>query len=86
VNTSTETKITEHKRPFNIIVLIEKPSSLSVTVIGKFLFRKRVIMKLQNPSASWQIFACLNIIDPILADELGKKYYNVWRFDTIPER
>ncbi|MHA2073637.1 MAG: hypothetical protein ACW97X_03385 [Candidatus Hodarchaeales archaeon] len=42
-------------------------------------------MKLQNPSASWQIFACLNIIDPILADELGKKYYNVWRFDTIPE-
>ncbi len=46
--------------------------------------RKRVIMKLQNPSAPWQIFAFLNIVDPLLADELGKKYYNVWRFDTIP--
>jgi hypothetical protein len=45
--------------------------------------RKRVIMKLQNPSAPWQIYACLNIVDPRLADELGKKYYNVWRFDTI---
>ncbi|MFX0123568.1 MAG: TrmB family transcriptional regulator [Candidatus Hodarchaeota archaeon] len=45
--------------------------------------QERVIMKLQNPSASWQIFACLNIVDPILATELRKKFLNVWQFDTI---
>ncbi|MHA2294325.1 MAG: TrmB family transcriptional regulator [Candidatus Hodarchaeales archaeon] len=45
--------------------------------------RERVIMKLQHPSASWQIFACLNIVDPLLAEELRKKYLNVWQFDTI---
>ncbi|MFX0205365.1 MAG: TrmB family transcriptional regulator [Candidatus Hodarchaeota archaeon] len=45
--------------------------------------KERVIMKLQNPSASWQIFACLNIVDPLLATELRKKFLNVWQFDTI---
>jgi sugar-specific transcriptional regulator TrmB len=45
--------------------------------------KERIIMKLQNPSASWQIFACLNIVDPPLAGELRKKYLNVWHFDCI---
>jgi sugar-specific transcriptional regulator TrmB len=45
--------------------------------------RKRIIMKLQNPSASWQVFACINIIDPLLAEELREKYFGIWRFDTI---
>ncbi len=45
--------------------------------------KERVFMKLQNPSAVWQIFACLNIVDPPLAVELRKKYLNIWHFDSF---
>ncbi|UCG03344.1 MAG: hypothetical protein JSW11_05005 [Candidatus Heimdallarchaeota archaeon] len=44
--------------------------------------KKRVLIKLQNPSRPWQIFASLNIVDPLLARELRKQYYAVWQFDS----
>ncbi|MFX0125353.1 MAG: TrmB family transcriptional regulator [Candidatus Hodarchaeota archaeon] len=44
--------------------------------------KKRVLIKLQNPSRPWQIFASLNIVDPLLARELRKHYYAVWQFDS----
>ncbi|MFX1457677.1 MAG: TrmB family transcriptional regulator [Promethearchaeota archaeon] len=43
----------------------------------------RVLIKLQNPLKPWQIFACLNILDPFLANELTKKYENIWLFEAI---
>ncbi|MFW9874430.1 MAG: TrmB family transcriptional regulator [Candidatus Thorarchaeota archaeon] len=43
----------------------------------------RVLIKLQNPIKPWQIFACLNVLDPVLAHELKEKYENIWLFDAI---
>ncbi len=43
----------------------------------------RVLIKLQNPLKPWQIFACLNVLDPILAQDLTEKYENMWLFDAI---
>ena len=43
----------------------------------------RVIIKLQNPLKPWQIFACLNVLDPVLAHDLTEKYENMWLFDAI---
>lgn len=46
----------------------------------------RVLIKLQNPIKPWQIFACLNVLDPILAEELTEKYENIWLFEAIKEK
>lgn len=43
----------------------------------------RVLIKLQNPLKPWQIFACLNVLDPVLAYDLTEKYENMWLFDAI---
>ncbi len=43
----------------------------------------RVLSKLQNPLNPTQIFACMNVLDPILAEELAKKYNNIWLFEAI---
>ena len=43
----------------------------------------RVLIKLQNPLKPWQIFACINILDPILAKELTEKYENIWLFEAL---
>jgi hypothetical protein len=43
----------------------------------------RVLIKLRNPLKPWQIFACLNVLDPVLAHELKEKYENMWLFDAI---
>ncbi len=43
----------------------------------------RVLIKLQNPLKPWQIFACINVLDPILAKELTEKYENMWLFEAI---
>lgn len=45
--------------------------------------RKRVIIKLQNPLRSSQIYACMNVLDSELAEELRKKFLNTWEFDAI---
>jgi len=45
----------------------------------------KVLIKLQNPLKPWQIFACINILDPFLANELTKKYENIWLFEAISE-
>ena len=45
----------------------------------------RVLIKLQNPLKPWQIFACLNVLDPALANELTEKYENMWLFEAIKE-
>ena len=44
--------------------------------------RKRIILKLQNPLKSWQIFACINVIDINLAKELRDKFNYIWSFET----
>lgn len=43
----------------------------------------RVLIKLQNPIKPWQIFACLNVLDPVLAHDLTEKYEQMWLFDAI---
>ena len=42
----------------------------------------RVLIKLQNPLIPTQIFACMNVLDPILAQELANKYNNIWLFES----
>ena len=42
----------------------------------------RVLIKLQNPLKPWEIFACINVLDPILAEELTKKYENIWLLEA----
>ncbi|MFX1387865.1 MAG: TrmB family transcriptional regulator [Promethearchaeota archaeon] len=46
----------------------------------------RVLIKLQNPVIPWQIFACLNILDPVLAHDLTEKYEQMWLFDAVKEK
>ncbi len=43
----------------------------------------RILIKLQNPFKPWQIFACLNVLYPVLAHDLTEKYENMWLFDAI---
>lgn len=47
------------------------------------LDKNRVLIKLQNPLKPTQIFACLNVLDPILAKELRDKYLALWLHDAI---
>jgi len=44
--------------------------------------KKRVMIKLQDPSDPARIFACMNILDPNLAKELLNKYYTLWTFEA----
>lgn len=45
--------------------------------------RKRIIIKLQNPLKSYQIFSCMNVLDPKLANELREKFLNIWTFEAL---
>ncbi|MFX1566830.1 MAG: TrmB family transcriptional regulator [Promethearchaeota archaeon] len=45
--------------------------------------KKRVIFKLQNPLKPFQIFACMNVVDPGLAEELRNKFLSMWTFEAI---
>ncbi|MFX1379690.1 MAG: TrmB family transcriptional regulator [Promethearchaeota archaeon] len=45
--------------------------------------KKRVIFKLQNPLKPYQIFACMNVIDPSLAEELRDKFLSMWTFEAL---
>ncbi|MFX1258146.1 MAG: TrmB family transcriptional regulator [Promethearchaeota archaeon] len=47
--------------------------------------KKRIIFKLQNPVNPWQIFACMDVLDPNLAEELREKFLNLWLFKAIEE-
>lgn len=44
--------------------------------------KKRVIIKLQDPSDPVRIFSCMNILDPKLAKELMDKFYSLWLFEA----
>jgi len=44
--------------------------------------KKRIIFKLQNPSKPSQIYACMNVMDPKLAEKLREKYLNLWLFEA----
>jgi len=46
----------------------------------------RVLIKLQNPLKPWQIFSCLNILDPLLAKKLTEKYENMWLFEGLKRK
>ncbi len=44
---------------------------------------KRVILKLRNPVKPTQIFACISVLDPNLAQELKKYYTELWNTTAI---
>ena len=44
--------------------------------------KKRIIFKLLNPIKPFQVFSCMNVLDPNLAKELRKKFYNIWAFEA----
>ncbi|MFX0038947.1 MAG: TrmB family transcriptional regulator [Promethearchaeota archaeon] len=45
--------------------------------------KKRIIFKLQNPLKPYQIFACMNVIDLSLAEELRNKFLSMWTFEAL---
>jgi len=45
--------------------------------------KKRVIIKMQNPLRTSEIFATMNVLDPNLAVELRGIFLNIWFFDVI---
>ncbi|MFW9902068.1 MAG: TrmB family transcriptional regulator [Candidatus Thorarchaeota archaeon] len=45
--------------------------------------KKRIIFKLQNPLKPYQIFACMNVVDPGLAEELRNKFLSMWTFEAV---
>lgn len=44
--------------------------------------KKRIIFKLLNPLKPYQVFSCMNVLDPKLAKELRKQFYNIWAFEA----
>ncbi len=44
--------------------------------------KKRVILKLQDPLTPSRIYACINILDMSLAEELRKRFYQSWELDA----
>jgi sugar-specific transcriptional regulator TrmB len=46
---------------------------------------KRILFKLQNPLKPYQIFACMNVVDPNLAEELRKKFLSMWTFEALED-
>lgn len=44
---------------------------------------KNIIFKLQNPLNPWQIFACMKVLDPNLAENLRKMFFNLWEFESF---
>ncbi|MBD3340239.1 MAG: hypothetical protein GF353_14090 [Candidatus Lokiarchaeota archaeon] len=47
------------------------------------LDKKRIIFKLQNPIKGFQIYSCMNVLDPNLATELRKRFFNIWVFEAL---
>ena len=47
--------------------------------------RKRIIFKIQDPLRSSRIFSCMNVIDPILVNQLRDKFLNIWTFEAYNE-
>ncbi len=44
--------------------------------------KKRLFIKLQNPLKPSQIFACMNVLDPTLAENLREKFNQTWLFEA----
>ena len=44
--------------------------------------QSRVILKMQNPLKSYQIFACMSTYNPEFALDLRKKFLNIWEFEA----
>ncbi len=47
--------------------------------------RKRIIFKIQDPLRPSRIFSCMNVLDPILANQLRDKFLNIWTFEASNE-
>jgi sugar-specific transcriptional regulator TrmB len=45
--------------------------------------KKRILFKLKNPLKPYQIFTCMNVVDPKLADKLRDKFLSVWTFEAL---
>ncbi|MFX1260062.1 MAG: TrmB family transcriptional regulator [Promethearchaeota archaeon] len=45
--------------------------------------KKSIIFKLQNPLNPWNIFACMNVLDPNLAENLRKNFFDLWLFESF---
>ncbi len=94
---SNEQKIKNHILFERLIKSLNDLFGLSPKIDGfemKFIYKRiptyydifdnsRVLIKLQNPLNPTQIFACMNVLDPILAEELAKKYDSIWLFEAI---
>ncbi|MFX0070015.1 MAG: hypothetical protein ACFFAO_02905, partial [Candidatus Hermodarchaeota archaeon] len=45
--------------------------------------KKRIMLKLLNPLKTTQVFTCLNVQDPKLAELLRKKFLRIWEFEAV---
>ncbi|MFX1277475.1 MAG: TrmB family transcriptional regulator [Promethearchaeota archaeon] len=93
---TNEEKLKNHSLFDKLIEVLYNLFGLTPKIDGfemRFIYRKiptyydifdnsRVLIKLQNPLNPTQIFACMNVLDPILAKELANKYNNIWLFEA----
>jgi sugar-specific transcriptional regulator TrmB len=45
--------------------------------------KRRIVFKLQNPLKPYQIFACMNVVDPSLVEEFRNKFLSMWTFEAV---
>jgi len=70
--------LTNEKKGFEIKTLFRR-----IPTYFDIFDKKRVILKLQNPTQPRMIFASLNIIDPDLANQLRTHFNNIWIYEAI---
>ena len=80
------------KRIKDLFNLSTEPDGLEMKIIHRnfptyydILDKKRVLIKLQNPVKSSQLFACINVLDLNLAKELREKFMATWVFEAIDD-
>ena len=47
---------------------------------------KRIIFKIQDLLIPSRILACMNVLDPILAEKLRDRFLSIWTFEAINEK
>ncbi|MHA1968711.1 MAG: TrmB family transcriptional regulator [Candidatus Hodarchaeales archaeon] len=70
--------LTDEKKCFEIKTLLRR-----IPTYFDIFDKKRVILKLQNPTQPRRIFASLNILDPDLAYQLRTHFNNIWIYEAI---
>ncbi len=94
---SDELKETSSALYYKLLAKLEQHHGITPEIKGlkvKFVYKKlptyydifdknRVIIKLQNPLKPSQIFACLDVLDPNLTNNLREKYLSLWLHDGV---